>query len=139
MTRILIPFDGSPSSRRAVEHVISATPPGAGREIVLLNVQDYDPSAAAFLSQDRHVEAQRAAAATVLDEAAEMLGRRGIAFERDIRIGTIADSVIDAVKDDRIDQIVMGTRGLGKLAGAILGSVATAVVHKAPVPVTLVK
>jgi nucleotide-binding universal stress UspA family protein len=139
MTRILIPFDGSPSSRRAVEHVIAASAPSADRQIVLLNVQDYDPSAAAFLSQDRHVEAQRAAAATVLDEAAEMLGRRGISCERDVRVGTIADAVIDAVKDDRIDQVVMGTRGLGSLAGAILGSVATAVVHKVAVPVTLVK
>ncbi len=33
----------------------------------------------------------------------------------------------------------MGTRGLGTVAGILLGSVATKVIHFADVPVTLIK
>jgi nucleotide-binding universal stress UspA family protein len=33
----------------------------------------------------------------------------------------------------------MGTRGLGAVAGALLGSVASQVVHLSDVPVTLIK
>ena len=39
---------------------------------------------------------------------------------------------------DAADEIVMGTRGLGGLAGLLLGSVATEVIREAKVPVTLV-
>jgi nucleotide-binding universal stress UspA family protein len=35
--------------------------------------------------------------------------------------------------------IVMGTRGMGGVAGLVLGSVATKVVHLSKVPVMLVK
>ena len=38
-----------------------------------------------------------------------------------------------------VDKIIMGTRGLGGLAGLLMGSVATDVIKNAPVPVTLVK
>ncbi len=33
----------------------------------------------------------------------------------------------------------MGTRGLGRISGLMLGSVATKVIHLATVPVTLIK
>jgi nucleotide-binding universal stress UspA family protein len=37
------------------------------------------------------------------------------------------------------DQIVMGTRGLGALSGALLGSVSHQVLEKTSLPVTLIK
>jgi nucleotide-binding universal stress UspA family protein len=33
----------------------------------------------------------------------------------------------------------MGTRGFGRIGGLLLGSIATEVMHLAPMPVTLVK
>jgi nucleotide-binding universal stress UspA family protein len=42
-------------------------------------------------------------------------------------------------EEQRVDGIVMGTRGLGPVKGLVLGSVANKVIHLAEVPVTLVK
>ncbi|HEY7608248.1 MAG TPA: universal stress protein [Alphaproteobacteria bacterium] len=40
---------------------------------------------------------------------------------------------------ERADRIVMGMRGLGRIRGLLMGSIATQVVALAPMPVTLVK
>jgi nucleotide-binding universal stress UspA family protein len=42
-------------------------------------------------------------------------------------------------KSEKIQQIVMGTRGAGAVANMLLGSVATKVLHLVGVPVVLVK
>ena len=42
-------------------------------------------------------------------------------------------------KRRKVDKIIMGTHGRGTLAGMLMGSVASKVLHRAAVPVTLVK
>ena len=54
-------------------------------------------------------------------------------------IGPVAETIARTALGQNCDGIVMGTRGLGAAAGALLGSVASQVVHLADVPVTLVK
>jgi nucleotide-binding universal stress UspA family protein len=53
--------------------------------------------------------------------------------------GDPARAIIGSVNKSRGDEIVMGTRGLGRIGGLLMGSVATKVVQLAPVPVTLIK
>ena len=54
-------------------------------------------------------------------------------------IGDPATAIVKLARRLNCDLIVMGTRGMGKVAGLVLGSVATKVVHLADAPVTLVK
>jgi len=53
--------------------------------------------------------------------------------------GDPADSIIDASKKHKIDTIVMGSRGTGKLTGLLLGSVSQSVAHKSECTVIIVK
>jgi universal stress protein A len=53
--------------------------------------------------------------------------------------GDPADEIIAAAARMDADMIVMGSRGMGRLGSAILGSVASAVLRSAPCPVLVVR
>ena len=64
----------------------------------------------------------------------------GIDFERRLVDGTPADAIVEVAKgDDAIDLIVLGTHGRSGLARLLMGSVAEAIVRRAPCPVLTVK
>ncbi len=54
----------------------------------------------------------------------------------ELRDGTAVDVLVDA--SSTLDLLVLGTRGLGRVRGALLGSVSTAVVQSAHCPVIVV-
>lgn len=49
-----------------------------------------------------------------------------------------ADLIAEAAKDEKADMIVVGTRGHGRVAGMLLGSVTQRLLHVAPCPVVAV-
>ena len=52
--------------------------------------------------------------------------------------GPIVDRILDYVSENRINLIVMGTHGRGRVGHLLLGSVAERVVRRSPVPVLTV-
>ena len=81
-----------------------------------------------------------AAAESVLDgagRAARAKGTTPIAAEPSF--GDPAQEIIAAAGDRQADLIVVGSRGHGRLAGLLLGSVAQKVVSLAPCPVVVVR
>lgn len=53
--------------------------------------------------------------------------------------GQPATRIVETIDDEGIDLVVMGSRGLSKLAGALQGSVSSRVTRDAPCPVLTVK
>jgi len=107
---------------------------------VLLNVQNV--SATTELSGEfMHGVQQRLlqAADVALKEATAKCEAANIRFETLVRTGPIAETIAQVSRETGIDHIVMGTRGLGRIQGIVLGSVAMKVVHLVKVPITLLK
>jgi len=107
---------------------------------VLLNVQNLSATDLTGVAMGSDwQEAASQASAKALKEAVGKAEAAGIAFKSIVRTGQTAEAIARAARDEGIEHIVMGTRGLGSIQGLLLGSVAMKVIHLAEVPITLIK
>lgn len=141
MFRILVAVDGSESSDRAVAHLLKKL--GWYKEKVevhLLNVQAALPSdVSRFITADKLQDFHKEQGERTLASARRILDGAKVAYVTHIGIGEPAHVIAHYAGEKAIDQIVMGTRGLGSVAGLVMGSVTTKVVSLTDVPVLLIK
>lgn len=142
MLKILIAVDGSEPADRAIEAVAAMARSSLELEATLLCVSPeplfYGSYTAATIQkiEDEQVIQQNAILAKAL-ERARTAGLQVVAPAR--AYGVVANEIVRAAKDRQVDQIAMGTRGMGAVGNMLLGSVAQRVLHQSPVPVLLVK
>ena len=140
--KILIPMDGSENALRAVRHALDTrhwyTTPVA---VHLLNVQQPVASGAVkmFISRDQLQEYYEEEGHAALKAARDLVQAAGLECHARVGIGDVAPTIAGFAKSEGCDLIVMGTRGMGAVGNMVLGSVATKVIHLAPVPVQLVR
>jgi nucleotide-binding universal stress UspA family protein len=141
MQKPLVPIDGSAGSLRALAHALAQLSSQAGAQVHLLNVQSppVHPFPGKLVSPDLIEQELRRAGDALLDQAQAAAQSAGVACVRHVRIGHPGNEIAACAAEHGCDAIVMGTRGMGAVAGLLLGSVATKVVHVTPLPVTLVK
>ncbi len=141
--KILVPVDGSKCSIRAVDHLIKKL--GwfkGGAEIHLLNVQHqipYGRRVTSVVGHDRIAKYHQEEGLAALKSARRRLDAAKVDYQYHIGVGDEAEVICQYARDKGVDQIFMGTRGLGRVSTLMLGSVATKVIHLCPVPVLLVK
>ncbi len=133
---ILVPVDGSESSRRAVRlaaEIARALP----AELTLLHVVPVTE----FPALIAEAEATRgeAEAQVLLAESARLAGEHGVAPTVVLRRGHVANQILRCATERSPDLIVMGTRGLRGAKGILLGSVSQAVSRRAKSEVVLVR
>jgi len=142
MFKILVAVDGSDNALRAIDFVIRQAPHYKDEiEIHLLNVQLPVASGAVtrFVGRsdlDRYYQDE---GATTLASARQRLDTAGLSCHHHICVGNYAEIIVAFAKEKSCDMIVMGARGLGSVAGILLGSVAARVTQLSPLPVLIVK
>lgn len=75
----------------------------------------------------------------ILQKAVEAVGDVPAEIHTELIEGDAAESIIEVAKTRESSVIVMGSRGLGGLAGLVLGSTSQKVVSHAPCPVLIVR
>ncbi|MBN2149614.1 MAG: universal stress protein [Anaerolineales bacterium] len=136
--KILLGVDGSEHALKAARLVGEMA---RRMESSVLVVASFDPIPA-YLGQPNLQEAIAARmqqADQILQPALEAIGDIGTTVETEVLEGTPAESILAAAELHHIDLIVMGTRGLGRLSGLLLGSQSQKVVAHATCPVLLVR
>lgn len=85
-------------------------------------------------------EIMRKIAETILRSARELVEKAGVKkVETGVGTGDPATSILGFCKRSNADMIVMGTRGLGKLKGTVLGSVSRKVTNNAETSCLIVR
>ena len=140
--QILLAVDGSKNSLGAVSGLIRHVdwfekPPTVHLAFVHLPVPKIGgfahPSKSALANYYRDEgEAALAGARRLLDKA-------GIPHADAILVGPVAETLCKHAENEKCELICMGTRGIGSIANMLMGSVAAKVLHRARVPVLLVK
>ena len=141
--KFLVPVDGSEPCSQAVKQFIKYIGWMKDEvEIHLLNVQPHLPfggRVSAAIGRDAVARYHEETGTEALKPARKLLDDAKLRYQHYIGIGEPAEVIAEYAKKKGCDQIIMGTRGMGSVAGLVLGSVATKVIQLSPVPVLLMK
>lgn len=146
--RILVPVDGSPLSRRALEvaceehpdaeiialHVIDPTDPGYS----VFGV-DVDPTTEPRHGSDAWYDRAEALADELFEDLADVADERGVSLRTETTVGRPDREIVEHAEERDVDHVVMGSHGREEDSRLLLGSVTEAVAFRAPVRVSLIR
>ena len=134
MGMILLAYDGSEHSKKALDKAISMT--GEDDKIIVLYVI---PEAILDEFKDIKPEVNKARAQDIVNQAIEIINireKQGIAV---VREGDIADEIIHYASELECSLIIIGSKGISKIGRFSLGSVAEKVARNAETAVLIIK
>ena len=137
--RILLAVDGSEHAVRAAK--VAAEMAHCMKSVELRIVVAYEPIPS-FLGEPNlqlAINARLNEAQGILKKAVELVGNSHIDVHTELIESDAAEAIIEVAKTRNSDVIIMGSRGLGRLAGLLLGSTSQKVVSHAPCPVLIVR
>jgi nucleotide-binding universal stress UspA family protein len=144
--RILVPVDGSSTSKLGLQHALGLAKDQHAR-VHVLNVVDelaIAPMMDGYPEVDMSmlIDSMRATGEEAIEEGRTHAAKANVEATTaivDARGRAVSDVILDHAKKCRADLIVMGTHGRRGLNRLLLGSDAERVLRKAPVPVLLVR
>ena len=153
--KILVAFDGSEHSRRALESAIQIAK-SFNSKLMLLTVHHAEitpitspeltiqapvivPDAAAAEMTERAIEAAHNYDKKILAEAEAKVRSEKVEVETELIDGNAVEEIVRKAEEGKFDLIVMGARGLSTIKKLFIGSVSDGVIKKAPCPVLIVK
>lgn len=138
--RVLVALDGSTASAAVLRFLLQIAGP-LDMTVLLLNVLEPIPpqviEGAHLVIDD--VEARRHEAEEYLASIAAALRSQGVDTAWAIRRGRPAEEILDAARESGADLIAMATHGRTGIGRILFGSVAEAVLRRAPVPVFMIR
>ena len=137
-TSILLPFDGSAFSKKALSHAY-ALAKDEGSEVTALYVIPRYEEMIGFMKTDSirkslHKEAER-----IIELAKQSVSSNGVTLATAIEEGNAADKIVETANRMKNDLIVMGSYGWRGVNKAILGSTTERVIMNASCPIMVVK
>ena len=140
ISKILVPVDGSENSLRALDQALFLAK-STGASITAMHVIESPPTV--------YVESQkllnellanyRKESAKILDKCKEVAHNQGVKLDTVIAEGDAASNINGYAEKESFDLIVIGSRGLGRLKSAILGSTSNKVLHHSKASVLITK
>lgn len=139
--RILLAADGSKFTKKALAFLVTHEAfVSEGNELVVINVQAPVPPRVKRMLGIAEVTAyHEEEAGKVLEPIKKFLDKHALNYSCSCVVGNASDEIGLAVKREKAHMLVMGTRGHGVIARALMGSVAQRVIAECSIPVLLVQ
>ncbi len=136
---ILLAVDGSEHGQRAARTAADLARAVKAKTLTIVAVYDAVPSYLGEPNLSQAIAARSASAEKVLEMAEDLVGLVPAKLIREVLEGPVAEAILEVASTRKADVIVMGSRGLGRLEGALLGSNSQKVVNHASCPVLIVR
>lgn len=139
--KILLAVDGSEHSDRVAAHVVKLAKGCSNHRVLLLNVQaPIDaPEILGHMPVSEIEAMQETRGGDAMKSARALLDAAGVAYEPEVALGDVGETIVRRATESACDAIIMGTRGAGAFKNALAGSVTAEVIRLAACPVTVVK
>jgi nucleotide-binding universal stress UspA family protein len=92
-----------------------------------------------FVSEEALHDYHQTEGLAALEEAGKILDDAQVTYSQHVLVGHISETIVRFAEENGFDEIVMGTHGRTGLTHLLLGSIASEIVQKSQLPVTLVK
>ena len=135
---ILVPFDGSECSIRALRRACQLAKLDSGEVTVLYVIPRYE-ELVGFMRTDSIKESLQQEAEKITAKAVGEAGALGVTVKTEIADGHAADEIVGAAKRLKTELIAMGSHGYRGLEKAIMGSTAERVIMDAACPILVVR
>ena len=135
---ILVAVDGSQHGQHAAGVAGDLARAVNARELHVMAVYEPVPAYVMGPNLSIAIAARNEQVQQVLRQAQQAIGTIPGTLQPEMVEGSIADAVLHVAKERKCDLIVMGSRGFGRLEGALLGSNSQKVVSLASCPVLIV-
>lgn len=140
-SRIAIPYDDSPLSKKALDKAIMLAKQDERIELNIITVVPVSIPVTFYvaLNEDENRKAMIAAARRILNEVEQKVKELPNQSSTFVLEGNPAETIVEFAKKSDADLIVMGSRGLSGIKEFFLGSVSHYVAQKSSCPIFIVK
>jgi universal stress protein A len=139
--KIVCPIDFSEFTDEIVAYAVDLTAK-YGSELHLFHVipsLNYFTPYESFLNPENLVSIEKNIEKEVDKDFDVIMARIGVPAKKIIKTGVTFVEIIDYIKEQNVDLVVMGTHGRSGIEHILIGSVAEKVVRKSPCPVLTIR
>lgn len=137
---ILLATDGSENARRATEATIGLAQELSHPAIVVVHIVASPPSQSRMVRANFDVHALlEEDARQTLKDTLDRFEETGLPYTLKVALGDPVAEILALAQKENADLIVIGSRGLGTIRGAVMGSVSQKIAQSARSPVMIVK
>lgn len=137
--RILLAVDGSEHGYKAARTAADLARVMNSEKLRIVVAFDKIPPFLGEPNLQRAIDSRLAEAQEILKKAVEIVGDVPAEVHTELIEGDAAEAIIEVARTRNSSLIIMGSRGLGRLAGLVLGSTSQKVVSHAPCPVLIAR
>ena len=138
LNKFLVPVDGSDYSMRAAKYAAELAKLMCG-EIVLMHCHKSFPVVLGEPHFQNAINKIMEKSNKLVEPYRKLYQETGTSFIERILEGPAANAICEVAKLEKLDMIIIGSRGRNKLEGLLLGSCTQRVLNMAPCPVLVIR